>query len=113
MDARVRKVFIIGGSLFAEAVRAWLHGYEAIAVVGLAADVAQALEQIPLARPDVVLCLSDDETGFVDLCPLLAAYPDLPILRTSLLSDELGLICHRRLGRVDLVTVIRNLPVVG
>ncbi|MCS6844440.1 MAG: hypothetical protein NZ528_09010 [Caldilineales bacterium] len=112
MAATVHKVFIIGGSLFAEAVMAWLRQHEMIAVVGVASDAAQALKHIPVTQPDVILALAEDGTGVMDLCPLLAAHPDLPIVRASLLTDELSLIRHRRIGRhtADLLAVIQDLP---
>lgn len=111
MAAAVHKVFVVGGSLFAEAVSAWLRQHEAIAVVGAAPDVPQALQQIPAAGPDVIVALADDEGEALDLCPLLAAYPDLPIVRASLATDELSLIRHRRIGRhtADLLAVIQDL----
>jgi chemotaxis response regulator CheB len=112
MTATVHRLFIIGESLFAEAVVAWLRQHETIAVVGMAPDPTQALKHIPVACPDVILALTDDGAGVMDLCPLLATHPDLPIVRASLLTDELSLICHRRIGRhtADLLAVIQDLP---
>jgi hypothetical protein len=48
----------------------------------------------------------------LDLCPLLLAYPDLPILCADLQADDLRIIRSQRVGaRIDdLLAAIQALP---
>lgn len=106
----MRRVLVVGNSLFAEAIAQLLSRSEAVDVVGSAADVSAALALAPACQPDAVVVLDDDDV--FDLCPLLTAYPDLPILRAGLHSDGLRVIRSQRLDArpVDLLAAIQDLP---
>jgi hypothetical protein len=116
MDTAVHRVFVVGDSLFAETVAELLGHSPAVAVVGVAADVNAALAQLaagpPDATPDVVIVLTSGDGREPDLYPLLAAYPDLPILRADLNANMLRLIRSERVEAraADLMAAIQALP---
>lgn len=111
-DEPVHMVFIVGDSLFAEAIAQLLGHTRAVKVVGAAATLDDALVLLPLQMPDLVLVLTGSEEGHLDLCPLLTAYPDLPILRADLNAVDLRIISSRRVGTrtADLMAAIQSLP---
>lgn len=104
----MHKALIIGSSLFAEAVAQLLGQHREMVVVGRIPAVTEALAAIPACEPDLVIVLSDT----LDLCPLLTAYPDLPILCADLNADDLRIIRSQRVGaRIDdLLAAIEALP---
>lgn len=111
-DEPVHTVFIVGDSLFAEAIAQLLGHTRAVQVVGAAATLDDALALLPLQMPDLVLVLTGSGEVHLDLCPLLAAYPDLPILRADLNAVDLRIISSRRVGTrtADLMAAIQSLP---
>jgi len=117
MNAAVHRVFVVGDTLFAETVAQLLGHSRAVAVVGVAADVNAALAQLaaglPNATPDVVIVLTSGANRELDPCPLLIAYPDLPILRADLNANDLRLIRSERLEArtADLIAAIQALPI--
>jgi hypothetical protein len=112
MGEPVHTVFIVGDSLFAEAMAHLLGHLDAVKVVGVAAGIDDALVQLPEYLPDMILFLHSTQDSQQDLCPLLAAYPDIPILRAGLDAAELRIISSRRLGTqtADLLAAIQSLP---
>jgi DNA-binding NarL/FixJ family response regulator len=104
----VHKVLIVGDSLFADAMAQLLGRREAVEVAGVTADVAGALAQLPTCQPDLLIVLSDA----LDLCPLLTAFPDLPILQADLHADSLRMIRSQPVGArtADLLAAIQALP---
>lgn len=112
MGETVHTIFIVGDSLFAEAMAQLLGHTSTVEVVGIAADIEDALARLPLRMPDAVLVLNSSEENRLDLCPLLTAYPDIAILRADLNAVDLRLISSRRLGTspADLLAAIQSLP---
>ncbi|MCL4828876.1 MAG: hypothetical protein KJZ95_16020 [Caldilinea sp.] len=104
----MHKALMIGDSLFGEAVAQLLRQHSEVVVVCVTATVASALAEIPNCQPDLLIVLNDA----CDLCPLLTAYPDLPILRADLNADDLRLIRSQRIGArtEDLLAAIQALP---
>ncbi|HHY57589.1 MAG TPA: hypothetical protein GYA08_19360 [Chloroflexi bacterium] len=104
----MHKALMIGDSLFGEAVAQLLRQHSEVVVVCVTATVASALAEIPNCQPDLLIVLNDA----CDLCPLLTAYPDLPILRADLNADDLHLIRSQRIGArtEDLLAAIQALP---
>ncbi len=87
MDEAVRRVFIVGDSLFAETVAQLLGRSSALSMVGTAGDVTGALPLLAVCQPDLVIVLSSGDRYDLDLCPLLTDYPDLPIVRADLSAN--------------------------
>ncbi|MDI9547124.1 MAG: hypothetical protein QM346_05930 [Chloroflexota bacterium] len=112
MDEAVRRVFIVGDSLFAETVAQLLGRSSALSMVGTAGDVTGALPLLAVCQPDLVIVLSSGDRYDLDLCPLLTDYPDLPIVRADLSANELRIIHSQRLEAraSDLLAAIRSLP---
>jgi DNA-binding NarL/FixJ family response regulator len=112
MDEAVRRVFIVGDSLFAETVAQLLGRSGALSVVGTAGDVTGALPLLAECQPDLVIVLSSGERDEFDFCPLLTGYPDLPIVCADLGANDLRIIRSQRLEArtSDLLAAIRSLP---
>ncbi len=112
MDEVVRRVFIVGDSLFAETMAQLLGRSGALSVVGTAGDVPGALPLLAECQPDLVIVLSSGERDDLDLCPLLTDYPDLPIVRADLGANDLRIIRSQRLEAraADLLAAIQSLP---
>jgi DNA-binding NarL/FixJ family response regulator len=106
------KVFVVGDSLFAEAIVQLLAHSAGIEVAGYAESVDTALAQIAVHRPDVVMVLGLAEQP-MGICPLLAAEPDLPVIRATLHFDGFRLIHSRQVGTrtADLLAAILELPI--
>jgi DNA-binding NarL/FixJ family response regulator len=113
VSATVHRVFIVGDSLFAEAVAQLLGHSAVVEVVGTSADVHDALAQLPICRPDVLMVLSRTEDDRQGLYLLLAADPDLPIIRSDLDFDGFRIIHSRQVGTrtTDLLATILALPI--
>jgi hypothetical protein len=111
----MHKAFIVGSSLFAETVERVLSGQaepKTVMVVGRCPTLEEAMRQIPLDEPDVVIVADVDQPGFTIFGPLLALFPDLPILHADLNTNYVQLITSRSVhaDRVDLVNAIVSLP---
>lgn len=116
METAVHRVFIVGDSLFAETLTQLLGHSPAIVVVGVAADVNDALAQLtaePPTTPDVIVVLHSNAKSEPDFCPVLLAYPDLPILSAYLNTNVLRLIRSEQVEArtADLMAAIKALPI--
>jgi DNA-binding NarL/FixJ family response regulator len=111
--ATVHRVLIVGNSLFAEAVTQLLEHSAGIQVTGVAADLPAAIDQLPACQPDIVMVLSHSQNEDINLFPLLAAAPDLSIIRAELNFDGFRIIHSRHVGTrtADLLTAILALPI--
>ena len=112
MKSTSHKVYVIGESLFATAIVELLAHSTGIEVTGHAEDVTCALPEILASRPDVLLMLGQSEQPS-DICPILAAEPDLPVIRATLHFSGFRLIHSKQVGTrtSDLLTAILELPI--
>ena len=110
MDAR--RVFLIGSSLFAESIARTLANSKEATLVGSAPDVAAALPALKLKRPDAVIVTGLEETATAIFDPILAEFPDLPIIRANPNAGTVQVITsqHIRARRADLLAAITALP---
>jgi DNA-binding NarL/FixJ family response regulator len=108
-----RRVFIVGHSLFAEALARTLTS-DAVEVSGSAPTPEAAIPLIKAQRPDAVIVAnaSADETPPATFGQFLAAYPDLPIIYADLSTDDVQVITSQRLSArsSDLLAAIAALP---
>ncbi len=113
MGTTVHRVLIVGDSLFAEAVGQLLGHNQAMEVTGIAMSIAEALAQLARTLPDVVLVLNSGPERRLDPCPLLVAYPDLPILYADLSGANFRILRSQPIGTraADLLAAIQALPI--
>lgn len=112
MDPAVRKVFIVGDSLFAETVAQLMDRHPGVALAGMAVDMDAALARLPDCEPDLIIVVPSGGRGEFNLDPLLDQYPDLPIVRADLTANDLRIIRSQRLEArtADLITAIQSFP---
>ena len=105
------QLFIIGDSLFAETLTQLLTGATTVAVIGVAANMEEALPQVHTLQPDAVIVAATD-AGQIRLGPLSALLPEVPIICADLQDEYVHLITSRRIGAryVDLLAAIQALP---
>jgi DNA-binding NarL/FixJ family response regulator len=108
MDAP--RVFVIGDSLFAETLAQLLARAGVVNVINAAPTCEAALPLLAQAPCDALVCADTGDLGSLGL--LLAAYPDLPIIRADLDTDSVQVITSRRVGArtSDLLAAIAALP---
>ncbi|MCC9074996.1 response regulator transcription factor [Litorilinea aerophila] len=113
MSAAVHRVLIVGDSLFAEAVDQLLRHNQALEVTGIVMNMAEALSQLSLTLPDVVLVLNSGGETRLDPCSLLVAYPDLPVLYADLTGADFRILRSQPIGSraADLLAAIQALPI--
>jgi hypothetical protein len=111
----MHRAFIVGSSLFAETVERVLTSQAdpvAVLVVGRGATLEEAMQRIPLDKPDVVIVADMEQPGFTIFGPLLTLFPELPILHADLNTNYVQVITSRSVhaDRVDLLNAIVSLP---
>jgi len=100
-----RQVFTVGDSLFAETLSQMLASSGDVIIV-------EALTSIKTENPDVLIVANTGEMRQGILDPLLASYPDLPIISADLNQDFMQVITCQRVDarRFDLLAAIAALP---
>src|SRR3990170_2571282 len=107
----IRRVFIVGDSLFAESLASLLGKSRGIEVVGSAPTPQAAIPQLAAACPDAAIVAAAGETSAA-LGQMLAAFPDLPIIRADLAEDRVQVVTSHEVGTraSQLLDVIQALP---
>lgn len=113
MRVEVRKVFVVGNSLFAETLARTLTN-ASVEVTASTPTPEAALSLLKTQHPDAVIVAnaSADETPPAAFGQFLAAYPDLPIIYADLSTDHVQVITSQRVGArsSDLLAAIAALP---
>jgi DNA-binding NarL/FixJ family response regulator len=106
------QVFVVGDSLFAETLSQMLASSGTVVIIGAASSPEEALPLMATARPDVVIVADTGENDRRTFDHLLAAHPDLPIIRADLSRDYVQVITSQLVGarRSDLLAAIAALP---
>jgi chemotaxis response regulator CheB len=106
------RVFILGDSLFAETLSEMLISSGTVVIIGSASSPEEALPLLATAQPDVVIVADTGETDRLTFDHLLAAHPDIPIIRADLRRDYVQVITSKLVGarRSDLLAAIAALP---
>jgi DNA-binding NarL/FixJ family response regulator len=106
------RILIVGDSLFAETLAQLLTGSGIAEVAGVVPTLDQALSWLQTATPDVVIVASPETGGAAIVNPLLAAHPDLSIIRADLSEDYVQMITSQRISahRAGLLAAIQALP---
>ncbi len=108
----MRRVFIVGDSLFAEGIAQMLASSGAVEVINAAPTLEAALPLLEAEPPDAVIVAGIGEATIAIFGPILAAYPDLPIIHADLGADNVRVITSQRVGTrsSDLLAAIAALP---
>lgn len=106
------RVFILGDSLFAETLRQMLASQPDVQIVGTADSPAATITAVSATHPDAIIIAEASSQPTHIYGPLLAAYPDIPILCANLSRDYVQIITSQRVNarKNDLLTAIRSLP---
>lgn len=113
MGAAMHRVVIVGKSLFAEALAQMLaNDTAAIEIIGITPTLEVAQPLIATEDPDAVIVTSADPTDTAIFGSLLALYPDLSIISTSLDVDKIQVITSQCINArsSDLLAAIIALP---
>ncbi len=107
-----RRVFIVGDSLFAETLTRTLTSSGTVEVIGTAPSIAGVSAALKTQFADALIVAEIKESASAELAPLLAANPDLPILRADLNTDNIQVITSHRIGArtADLLAALAELP---
>jgi len=84
------RIFIIGDSLFADGVIAALRRVDTVRVIGTASSLEAAASQLSLSHLDVIILVdTTEEDSLTDFGGLVARFPKLPIIRTTLIGNKI------------------------
>lgn len=105
------QVFIVGNSLFADSLSQMLVSSGAVVITGAASSPEEALPLLETTLPDVVIVADTGDTERLTCECLLAALPDLSVIRADLSQDYVQVITSQRVGarRSDLLAAIAAL----
>jgi chemotaxis response regulator CheB len=109
----IRRVFIVGDTLFAETLAKLLAGDETIRVAGTASCLDEALPLLKPCYPDMVIVAGVERVPDAAFARFLMEYPDIPILCTDLGTNDVQIVVNRRISvhnADDLLAIIANLP---
>lgn len=110
MDADCR-VFLMGDTLFTEAIAQILANAPDIKLVGVAVLPKINQRHIVQLQPDVILVAGTYPPSDTILGQLLSFFPDIPILNTNLQLDYVQLITTQQISpkRTDLLAALHDL----
>lgn len=108
----MRRVLLVGDSLFAETLTRMLTQAGAVEVIGSAPTPQAALALLKSQRPDVVVIAGAGEDASAVFGQFLAADPDLPLIRADLNAPDVQVITSQHIGArsSDLIAAITSLP---
>jgi DNA-binding NarL/FixJ family response regulator len=105
------RVFIIGESVFSEALDHLLASYTDMIVVGKASSQATAATAVAQACPHVIIIAGSSEHPPDKFGTILSRFPDLPLISVDPGLDYVQVITSRRVQthHDDLLAAIREL----
>jgi len=109
----IRRVFIIGDTLFAETLAKLLAADVTIRVTGTASSLDEALPQLEPYHPDAVIVAGVERVPDAVFARFLAEYPEISILCTDLSTNDVQIVINQRISvhnSSDLLAIIAALP---
>jgi DNA-binding NarL/FixJ family response regulator len=109
----MRRVFIVGDTLFAETLANLLAGDRTIQVAGTTSCLDEALSLLEPCDPDMVIVAGVEWVPDAAFVRFLVEYPDIPILCTDLGTNDVQIVVNRRVSvhnTDDLLAIIAALP---
>lgn len=107
-----RKIFILGNSLLTAGLVHLLGNKPEIEVVGNATTAEEALPLMNGQLIDALVVMGTNDQTTVRFCPILAAYPDLPVIRADISQNAVQLITSQNIEAdpESLLATIAGLP---
>lgn len=111
----LRNVFVVGDSLFAEALIQSLGENENIVVIGTAPTPEEALLMLKEQLPDAVIVAETNEAVVAAFTPMLIANPNLTIIHADLSTNQMQVITNHSIDArmSDLLAAIAASPKQG
>ncbi|MBT3239463.1 MAG: hypothetical protein HON98_03050 [Chloroflexi bacterium] len=109
---KLRNIFVVGDSLFAETLVEVLGRSENVTVIGTAPTPELALPLLESHFPDAVIVAVADENVKATFAPILIANPNLPIIHTDINTNQVQVITNQSIDAHinDLLAAIASLP---
>jgi DNA-binding NarL/FixJ family response regulator len=110
---KLRNVFVVGNSLFAETLVEVLGRSADVAVIGTAPTSEEALPLLESQTPDAVIVAVADKNVSNAFAPILIAKPNIPIIHTDINTNQVQVITNQSIDAhlSDLLAAIAALPV--
>jgi len=111
----LRKVFVVGDSLFAEALIQSLGESPNVVIIGTAPSPEDALPMLKEQSPDAVIVAETNEAVVAAFSPMLIANPNLTIIHADLSTNQMQVITNHSIdARIsDLLAAIAASPKQG
>jgi DNA-binding NarL/FixJ family response regulator len=107
------RVIIVGNSLFADAIVQMLQHGDVVQVIGTASSLEATVTWLEVNRPDAIIVAgtTSEDTNAI-FGSLIANYPQLPVIRTTLNAHKIQVATSRciRADMPDLLNAITTLP---
>jgi chemotaxis response regulator CheB len=109
---KLRKVLVVGNSLFAETLVEVLERSANVTVIGTAPTPENALPLLESQSPDAVIVAVADENVSAAFAPILIAKPNIPIIHTDINTNQVQVITNQSIDAhlSDLLAAIAALP---
>jgi len=108
-----RFIFIVGDTLFADALAQLLGSSPGLQVCGSAPTIAAALPRLEASNPDAVILAGVVSPHDALLARFMATHPAAPVIRTDPDSNAVEVIFSQRIAvhsTTDLLAIIDALP---
>ena len=92
-----RRIFILGSSLLTAGIARLLGKAPEIEVIGNASSAEEALPLMNGQLIDALVVMGTDNQTTVRFCSILAAYPDLPVIRADVSQNAVQLITSQNI----------------
>ena len=111
----LREVFVVGDSLFAEALVQSLGDSQNVTVIGTALTSEGALPMLKEQSPDAVIVAETNEAVVAAFTPMLIANPNLTIIHADLSTNQMQVITNHSIDArmSDLLAAIAASPKQG
>jgi chemotaxis response regulator CheB len=109
---KVKKVFVVGDSLFAETLIEIFGQSDNVVVIGTAPTIEDSLSLLEGKFPDAVIVAVADENVTAAFTPILIANPNLPIIHADINTNQVQVITNEPIDAhvSDLLAAIAGLP---
>lgn len=107
-----RRIFLLGNSLLTSSIAGILEADPRFVVLGSAATPEEALPLMNGHCIDAIIVLGTDDQTTFRMCPVLAQYPGLPILRVDISKNQVQLITSQNLAAkpTEFMAALSTLP---
>ena len=108
----IRRVFILGSSLLTDIIMRILDEDQRIMVLGCATTVDEALMALRGHVIDAFIVMGINNQATMRVCPVLAQYPDVPILRADISQNQMQLVTSQNIQAdpENLLAALATLP---